>query len=645
MLTSYFTGPQFSLLVVSLLSYLISIYFVYVKNQNTFGILSLIIGTLFLKLFHIHLDPFLNLWDEQMHALVAKNLSDNIFTPKLYPDAILNYDYQNWVGNYIWLHKQPLYLWQMAISIKLFGATPFAIRLPSVLCFCLATFGVYRIGKLLTNDRIGFNTALLFSTSYFLGELIAGSVSTDQNDIVFISYVTASFWSFFEFINQPAKRRWWILMALFSGFAVLTKWLVGLIVYSSFFIYLIYHVKQKDVFFRLLKIFSLSFLITLCVFIPWQLYVFIEFPIEATHEYKYNTKHFIEPIEGHGGDNWYHLDNLKTIYGYITPMFIVAGLIYLYNHIKVKWHYFLLFFPLIITYIFFTIAATKMLAFTAIVSFIVFLALASLIYTFTNFLQITTPLKRIVFAIVLFITIIFQINIEQLQMRHTSWKKNLFTYYDRIEQIEWRNFCENLENHLPKKKYVIYNCPLPLQNIKLMFYSDFIGYCGLPTYADLMQSFKKGYNVALFNDGTLPDSILRNKFYKIVCMPSGKRIKSDTTYLTTKSKDYLFADWEGKLVASKDSTLKQKFIIQQFADGSYMIKNLDGIIASIAFEVNGKIFFKKNDHKATERFKMNPIKKNTFQLTSDDNIIIGLNYKNEVVSDNDKWVTPITFIR
>jgi 4-amino-4-deoxy-L-arabinose transferase len=645
MFNTYFSGLQFSLLVASLISFLTAIYFVYVKNKISTGVVFLIVSTFFFKLFQIYLDPFLNLWDEQMHALVAKNLSNNFFEPKLYPDPILKYDYTNWVGNYIWLHKQPLYLWQMAISIKLFGATPFAVRFPSVLCFCLAAFGVFRIGKLLTNEKIGFNAALLFSTSYFLGELISGSIPTDQNDVVFISYVTASFWCFFEFIHLPDKKRYWILMAIFSGFAVLTKWLVGLLVYGSFFIYLIFQIKQKDNFISLLKICLYSFLITASIFVPWQIYIFSVFPIEASHELEYNTKHFFEALEGHEGDNYYHFDNMKLIYGYILPFFSVAGLIYLYNFFKIKRNYLLLLAPLAMTYLFFTIAETKMLAFTAVVSFVMFLALGSLIYSSFIFLKIYSRNKKILFSILLFIAVIFNINIENIQLRHTTWKKNLFFYYDRIEQVEWKNFCETLDKQLTKHQYVVYNCPLPLQNIKLMFYSNYIGYCGLPTYADCLATFKKGYKVAIYDDGTLPDSILKNKFYKIVNAPSGKRIKSDTTYLKTSNKEFLFTDWEGKLVATKDISQKQKFIIQQFADGSYMIKNLNGIIASIAFEANGKIYFKKNDHKATERFMMSSINKNNYRLSSEDCILIGLNYKNEVVADNDKWVNPITFVK
>lgn len=71
------------------------------------SVLLLIAGAFLLRI-SVSLDPFLHKWDERYHALVAKNLSGDLLTPKLYPEAPLAYDYKSWSDNYIWLHKQPL---------------------------------------------------------------------------------------------------------------------------------------------------------------------------------------------------------------------------------------------------------------------------------------------------------------------------------------------------------------------------------------------------------------------------------------------------------------------------------------------------------------------------------------------------------
>jgi len=62
-------------------------------------------------------DFFLHVWDERYHALVAKNLTKHPFFPTLYDKPILPFDYKSWVGNHIWLHKQPLPLWLKTLRL------------------------------------------------------------------------------------------------------------------------------------------------------------------------------------------------------------------------------------------------------------------------------------------------------------------------------------------------------------------------------------------------------------------------------------------------------------------------------------------------------------------------------------------------
>lgn len=101
-------------------------------NNNTSAILLLMLTGFALRLFAAHLDPFLNIYDERYHALVARNMMDNPLKPYLRL-PIVEYDYKYWGGNYIWVHKQPLFLWQMVLSMKIFGVSEYAVRYPDVL--------------------------------------------------------------------------------------------------------------------------------------------------------------------------------------------------------------------------------------------------------------------------------------------------------------------------------------------------------------------------------------------------------------------------------------------------------------------------------------------------------------------------------
>src|SRR5215203_2721773 len=93
----------------------------------------------------IWIDPFLHHWDEHFHALVAKNMIQHPLRPMLITDPVIPYKISNWVSNHIWVHKQPLFLWQMALSIHLLGFTEIAVRMPSLIMTSLSILLTYRI--------------------------------------------------------------------------------------------------------------------------------------------------------------------------------------------------------------------------------------------------------------------------------------------------------------------------------------------------------------------------------------------------------------------------------------------------------------------------------------------------------------------
>jgi 4-amino-4-deoxy-L-arabinose transferase len=73
----------------------------------------------------------------------------------------MNYDYTAWCCNHIWLHKQPLFLWQMALSMKIFGINEVALRIPNMLMSSMLTLFIYRIGSIWANKYVGFIAAFI----------------------------------------------------------------------------------------------------------------------------------------------------------------------------------------------------------------------------------------------------------------------------------------------------------------------------------------------------------------------------------------------------------------------------------------------------------------------------------------------------
>lgn len=510
MLNTYFSEDQLTPLLISGVI-LITAIFTFRKSENL-GLSLLVIGAIFIGYFAGNLNHYLELWDEQFHALVAKNMSSTPLTPRLFPEAVLPYNYTHWTYNYIWLHKQPMFLWQMALSIKLFGANEMAIRIPSILLHAVIPLFVYRIGKISIGKEVGFIAAVLITTSYFPLELITGEFATDHNDISFLFYVTGSFWAWFEY-QRSKEFKYIVFLGLFAGGAVLVKWLMGLIVYVIWTITNLLSLRlatfKKE---HILPMIQSSF-VSLLVFLPWQIYIHLKYPKEASYELGLNGQHFFQAVEGHTGNFSYHFnEGLSTLYGSgdAIPFMILVGLILLIwksNNLKMG---IFIGVSVVFVYVFFSIAATKMLAFTIIVMPFLYLGLATLI-SFTIQL-ISEKLKRpTLYSIVIpAITILLgytAINLNRLESKHTN--KEPKEKQDWSMKTDQKELILDLKRTLNDGKYVIFNCNLSFySNIPIMFYTDHIAYLHVPSREDIDIVKKKKLKIAIYNAGNLPEYIL-----------------------------------------------------------------------------------------------------------------------------------------
>lgn len=513
MIFPYFTNDQITPLIVSSTILVVSM-MTFLKGRKQLGLILLFLGSVGLGFFMANLDPFLILWDEQYHALVAKNMLDNPFKPTLYSNPILEYDYRNWTNNHIWLHKQPLFLWQIALSLKMFGINELAVRIPSILLHTIAVLMIYRIGKIVCNSNIGYYGALFFSVAYFPLELVAGRFSTDHNDIAFLFYLIASFWSWFEY-QQSQKKYWIIFIGVFAGSAVLVKWLVGLLIYAVWAISLGANDKRNWLNWKSYLPIVMSSLISVMVFLPWQIYILYDFPLEAHYELTLNTKHFYQVIENHGGNFWFHFEAFKNLYGsgYAVPFLLILGLFFLVKKSISKVYSVSILSSIIIIYVFYSIAATKMLSFCIIVSPFFFLGFGALVDSAINFLKIKVKLKNtensIRFSILIFICFLLM-NISRIQNNHTN--KEPVGKYIRNTELREMAFITKLSKFLGESKYVVFNTVIRENDqIPVMFYTNYIAYNFIPDLKQIDRIRKKAYKIAILDTGNLPDYICNDE--------------------------------------------------------------------------------------------------------------------------------------
>lgn len=506
---SFFSDTQIIPLYPAVVILLLSVILFHATKYRA-ALITLFLGIVVMGFFMANLDPFLVLWDEQYHALVAKNLATNPFKPVLYRDPVLPYYFGDWTKNHVWLHKQPLFLWQMALSIKLFGANELAVRIPSVLMHALTSVAIYRIGELAVNRKTGFYGALFFGLAYYQLEHVAGRFTTDHNDVAFLFYVTASFWAWFEY-QRSRKRVYLILIGIFSGGAVLIKWLVGLIIYAAWFFTIGVDNKRNWLSPNAYKPILKSAVISLAVFLPWQIFIHFKYPVESVYEMNLNTDHFFNVVENHGGDIWFHFRAIYDIYGSgdLIPFVMVGGLILLLLKIKDATHRIAFISFTLIVYGFYSLAATKMTSFTILVSPVIYLGFGALINSLFTWLDKLTKNARIVVflrvcAVVGFAFMCF--NLSKIEKNHTM--KKPLDNFGREREIAQMQFFNSAKDILGNQNYVVFNADVGVNgNIAFMFYTDYTAYGRIPTQSEIDEVKRKHYKIAIRDDGSLPDYI------------------------------------------------------------------------------------------------------------------------------------------
>lgn len=126
---------------------------------------------------------------------------------------------------YDYLDKPPFLFWLCALSMKIFGATPFAYRLPSILFALLAVYATYRLTRLLYNESTARIAALVLATcqGFFLW------TNDVRTDMVLTGCIATALWCIRECED---RRRWYYVLGGTAAIAcgMMTKGPIALFV-------------------------------------------------------------------------------------------------------------------------------------------------------------------------------------------------------------------------------------------------------------------------------------------------------------------------------------------------------------------------------------------------------------------------------
>lgn len=470
------------------ISFILIFYFPKNKESNA-GIILIIISGLLLRIM-VSLDPCLHDWDEKFHALVSKNLLHEFFKPMLYNETPLPYYFQNWTANHVWLHKQPLPLWLISLSLRFFGNVAIAVRIPSILLSTFTIYLTYKIGCLLFTKREALWASSFVSINGFIIEFCGGRIATDHVDTIFFFFILLGIYSTLYFKDQDQKPTIKlfssvVLIGLITGCAILCKWLTGFIILPL----CIYVNLNKPLFFQ--KI-SVCILTACLVFVPWQIYAAMKFPNEFWYEMHLNSLHFNSIIEGHGHSWFFYLNQARINWNELIYL-PLGWLLYevIWKRTKNQSIIFL-FLWIAIPYVIFSIAKTKMPGYTLFTAPAFFLIASYFIF---NILEVFNKNMRTV-VLVLFTLLCLRYCIERVK----PFQNNVdcpasAKLIDNIDQFLKVNF--------PGKRVVIYSNDL---NIDIMFFTGYLSYPHLPDI-DEIKKFQADDYIVLIVGENIPKDI------------------------------------------------------------------------------------------------------------------------------------------
>lgn len=501
MFGSYFSFTHQILLLLTFLFILIG--FIHQKKTEIWWFLSVFI----FKVFYLTLHNVLFVWDEQFHALVARSMTRDFLLPVLYPDNPLDVPADtHWTSDHFWFHKQPFFLWLMAFSIKFFDTNPFAVKFPSFLFSLLSVFFLRKaLRNIITNRWIINLTCLAYGLNPLLNDTMIGFEATDHNDSIFLSLLIFAFWAYTEYQQKSDKKISVMFIGLFSGLAMLTKWLLGLYVFGIWLLQIFILFVEKQSHYKIqFKHIMLSLLILFFIFLPWQIFVFVRFPDHFMKELYFNFSHFTLILEGHEGDVTYYLG---IIFNYIlnkSDVFVIPllfGLFTLRFYFKDIFIFYACLGISLFVLIFFTIAKTKMPNFTSMNMPFYYAAIFSfLVYLYENFKD---KFQHAFIYSFIFILLYYTINPEGLQSRHTYWLKNSeYANKLKIAYSAKANAFKVLKFGVDKKT-VFFNFS-NFSHIGFMFYTGLTAYPFLPDEKIIQKLKERKYHAVILDyDGTL----------------------------------------------------------------------------------------------------------------------------------------------
>lgn len=209
--------------------------------------------SIFLNFYQLGQSGFGNLF----YAAGVRSMTDN-----LHNFFFVAYD----PGGFVTIDKPPLGFWLQAISVKLFGFTPFSLFLPQALSGVLAVLVLFW----LVRRHFGATAGLLAALALALSPLSVVTARNNTIDSVLVLTLLLGAWAIM-LAAETGKWRWLLLSAVLVGLGFNVKMLEAYLVVPAFgLLYLL--AAPRRIWMRLAQL-LVALLVLLAVSLSWALVV------------------------------------------------------------------------------------------------------------------------------------------------------------------------------------------------------------------------------------------------------------------------------------------------------------------------------------------------------------------------------------
>ncbi|MGH2486121.1 MAG: ArnT family glycosyltransferase, partial [Ktedonobacterales bacterium] len=197
-------------------------------DWSAWALLILVAGATFLHLFRLNRTS-ISPWDESIHAIVAQHVAQHPLQPTLFETAALVPNPPpNWALTHIWLHIPPFGIWTSALSLRLMGDTPFALRLPGVFFVGAGMLVSYVLGRLLFGRVAGLTGAAFVGFAPYFLLLSQGYVFGDLTDTPLLLLTPLAFYCLIRGYRS-GRLRWLVAAGGVEGLCYLCKAGIGVL--------------------------------------------------------------------------------------------------------------------------------------------------------------------------------------------------------------------------------------------------------------------------------------------------------------------------------------------------------------------------------------------------------------------------------